>query len=262
MDVLKDLHFFRCALTQRCRHARRSGSTRARFPKRLTSPCARHASAHLARVAPRRKVPRDLTEATLAGGGLSLISAIIMAYLFISNIVQYLSTTHSTSIVLDRSEDKRLQINFNITLPHLACRFASVDVSDVMGTQILNVSRSVQKHQIDGDGRFVGLVADRAKELVYADSQKGSEAKTDGHSVPIADVAAFEAVVGKSELVLVNFYAPWCPWSQRLVRAGPVPLPAAAAQRRGACSSAASATAKAGGGGGGLARNWTVQLCV
>ena len=32
-----------------------------------------------------RKVPRDLTEATLAGGTISLISSIVMAYLFISN---------------------------------------------------------------------------------------------------------------------------------------------------------------------------------
>ena len=32
-----------------------------------------------------RKVPRDLTEATLAGGTISLLSSIVMAYLFISN---------------------------------------------------------------------------------------------------------------------------------------------------------------------------------
>ncbi|KAG8464048.1 hypothetical protein KFE25_000216 [Diacronema lutheri] len=164
-----------------------------------------------------RKVPRDLTEATLAGGGLSLISTIIMAYLFISNIAQYLSTTHVTTIVLDRSDDKRLQINFNVTLPHLACRFASVDVSDVMGTQILNVSRSIQKAHIDGDGRFVGLVEDRPRELVYAEPQKrGAADAAAGHSVSVTDIATFEALIGKSDLVLVNFYAPWCPWSQRL----------------------------------------------
>lgn len=166
--------------------------------------------------ASRRKVPRDLTEATLAGGGLSLISTVVMAYLFISNIAQYLATTHSTTIVLDRSEDKRLQINFNLTLPHLPCQFASVDVSDVMGTQILNVSRSVQKHQIDGEGRFIGMVADRAKELRYAQPLRDGGAQAGGHSVSVADVAELSAVVGKSDLVLVNFYAPWCPWSQRL----------------------------------------------
>ncbi|KAJ1623065.1 endoplasmic reticulum-golgi intermediate compartment-domain-containing protein, partial [Pavlovales sp. CCMP2436] len=164
-----------------------------------------------------RKVPRDLTEATLAGGGLSLISAFIMTYLFVTNIAQYIATLHTTSIVLDRSGDHRLQLNFNITFPHLACRFASVDVSDVMGTQILNVSRAVQKHHIDGEGRFVGMVEDRAKELVYGEAQKkGANARNDGHSVEVFDTAAFEKLVGETDLVLVNFYAPWCPWCQRL----------------------------------------------
>jgi len=37
-----------------------------------------------------RKVPADLTEATLAGGTLSLLSAIAMAYLFFSNFAAFL----------------------------------------------------------------------------------------------------------------------------------------------------------------------------
>ena len=83
-----------------------------------------------------RKVPRDLTEATLAGGTLSLISSIVMAYLFITNFSQYLTVETSTSVRLDESQEKKIQINFNVTLHHLPCRFASVDISDVMGTHL------------------------------------------------------------------------------------------------------------------------------
>ena len=36
-------------------------------------------------------MPRDLTEATLAGGTISLISTVVMAYLFITNFSAFLS---------------------------------------------------------------------------------------------------------------------------------------------------------------------------
>ena len=45
-----------------------------------------------------RKVPRDLTEATLAGGTISLISSIVMAYLFISNFSAAALVRSSTCI--------------------------------------------------------------------------------------------------------------------------------------------------------------------
>ena len=38
-----------------------------------------------------RKVPRDLTEATLAGGTISLMSTVVMAYLFITNFSAFLN---------------------------------------------------------------------------------------------------------------------------------------------------------------------------
>lgn len=50
----------------------------------------------------------------------------------------YLSVEQKTSIVLDASQEKKLQLNFNVTLYHLPCRFATVDIVDVMGTHFQN----------------------------------------------------------------------------------------------------------------------------
>lgn len=47
----------------------------------------------------------------------------------------YLSTTTSTTVIVDKSDDgDLLKIDFNLSFPALSCEFASVDVSDVLGT--------------------------------------------------------------------------------------------------------------------------------
>ncbi|EOD33176.1 hypothetical protein EMIHUDRAFT_426590 [Emiliania huxleyi CCMP1516] len=102
-----------------------------------------------------RKVPADLTEATLAGGTISLLSSLAMAYLFVSNFRSFLQIETVTSVRLDESQEKKIQINFNVTLHHLPCRFASVDIADVMGTHLQNVSANISEVGGVGEGCLV-----------------------------------------------------------------------------------------------------------
>ena len=125
------------------------------------------------------KVPRDLTEATLSGGTLSLISSIVMAYLFFTNFASFLTLTTTTTVQLDESQEQKLQINFNVTLHHLPCRFASVDIVDVMGTHLQNVSKNVAKTRIASDGAPIG----RYKTLVPAAEPKFAEPRAPAHEI-------------------------------------------------------------------------------
>lgn len=115
-----------------------------------------------------RKVPADLTEATVAGGTISLLSTVVMAYLFFVNFSAYLSVTQATSIVLDSSDEKKLQLNFNVTLHHLPCRFASLDIVDVMGTHLQNVSANILKTRIDASGAIVGHAPSVQREIAHS----------------------------------------------------------------------------------------------
>ncbi|KAG6536684.1 hypothetical protein ZIOFF_001744 [Zingiber officinale] len=82
-----------------------------------------------------RKIPRDLTEASLSGAGLSIIAAFFIMFLFGMELNNYLTVSTLTSVIVDRSSDGEfLRIDFNISFPALSCEFASVDVSDVLGT--------------------------------------------------------------------------------------------------------------------------------
>ncbi|RYR68508.1 hypothetical protein Ahy_A03g015013 [Arachis hypogaea] len=208
----------------------------------------------------RMKIPRDLTEASLSGAGLSIIAAFSMIFLFGMELNNYLTVSTATSVIVDQSSDGDfLRIDFNISFPALSCEFASVDVKDVLGTnnnnisisampfpliylgkrqkyalpnehlscsamslpQIikylnrLNITKTVRKFSIDSSLRPTGAEfhsgpvanAVRHDDEVDEEYDEGSFALTEQN---------FDKYVHQFPLTIVNFYAPWCSWCQRL----------------------------------------------
>ncbi|XWS27885.1 hypothetical protein CRYUN_Cryun25bG0018400 [Craigia yunnanensis] len=108
-----------------------------------------------------KKIPRDLTEASLSGAGLSIIAALAMNFLFGMELNNYLKVNTSTSIIVDNSSDGDfLRIDFNISFPALSCEFASVNVSDFLGTNRLNITKTIRKFSIDPHLRPTGAEFD------------------------------------------------------------------------------------------------------
>ena len=91
------------------------------------------------------KTPKDLTVTTRLGGTVSLIGLIVMGFLFVTELRAYVVPSLETTIELDDNAEKKLLISFNISLPHVSCHVASVDVKDVLGTRIANVTQNVFK---------------------------------------------------------------------------------------------------------------------
>ncbi|KAH9651478.1 protein disulfide-isomerase 5-3 [Citrus sinensis] len=103
------------------------------------------------------KIPRDLTEASLSGAGLSIIAALSMLFLFGMELNNYLTVTTSTAVIVDKSTDGDfLRIDFNMSFPSLSCEFASIGVSDVLGTNRLNITKTIRKFSIGPDLRPTG----------------------------------------------------------------------------------------------------------
>ncbi|KAH7544328.1 hypothetical protein ACOSP7_030489 [Xanthoceras sorbifolium] len=163
-----------------------------------------------------RKIPRDLTEASLSGAGLSIIAALAMMFLFGMELNNYLTVTTSTAVVVDRSTDGDfLRIDFNISFPSLSCEFASVDVSDVLGTNRLNITKTIRKFSIDKDLKPTGSEFHSVPALHFIKHGEEVDEESVEGSVTLT-AANFDSFSHQYPILAVNFYAPWCYWSKRL----------------------------------------------
>jgi len=167
------------------------------------------------------KVPRDLTDGTRLGGLLSLTCAGMMAYLLITNIMSYLDMTTATDVVLDDTGDVHMRLFFNVTMERLPCQFASVDLFDVMGTSLPNVTAEVSKFRVAPDTGhraefFVDLPKAVKHEQIDVDEEEMWRNLEKMDQMPQLNSSNFDKFVNHFDLVLVAFGAPWCPWSQRL----------------------------------------------
>ncbi len=163
------------------------------------------------------KVPRDLTDATRLGGALSIACAATIAYLFASNLAQFLATHTTTTVALDDSLQADMRIFFNITMENLPCQFAAIDVSDIMGTALTNISQQIVKFKVNpGDGHREGeYYMERADEAIEHE-ELAPDALVNAPVLAQLDADTFEPSVKSADVVLVAFGAPWCPWTQRL----------------------------------------------
>jgi len=163
----------------------------------------------------KRDLQQELTEASVSGAALSIIAAVIMIGLVAAELTAYLTVQSESRVVLDHfesSSDDTLQVNFNFTFPHLKCDYASVDATNFMGTHDAGLAARVSKIRLDKDGKVVGRHDDNKKELRHTTDEvhEGPETSL------VLTTDNFEANHHKFAIMIVNFYAPWCHWCQRL----------------------------------------------
>lgn len=165
-----------------------------------------------------RKIPKDLTEPSSHGPILSMCAAIFMLILFIAEFWAFLSSQVVTNVIIDPNTESLLRINFNITMMDMPCEYAVIDVVDVLGTRSENVTKNINKWQVDEHGirrNYEGRNTEQ-KELEHDTHHDMRALSMNGiHAVPV-DEKSWPDWLSNNKYTFANFYAPWCIWCQRL----------------------------------------------
>lgn len=154
----------------------------------------------------------------------SLTLALALCAKKLQELNGFLTPTYKEELVVDRSPPgELLRVNFNVSFPSLPCEFATLDVSDTLGTKRLNLTKTVRKLPLGYDGQRAGFYthddgghtgAITGGGIAY-DPPRAYDAPAIDYSAPI-DSAHFQSLMAAYPVVVVNFFAPWCSWCQRL----------------------------------------------
>jgi len=98
------------------------------------------------------KTVEDFRVRTFSGAAVSIIAGIFITWLFISELVYYLSVEVKPELFVDTTRGEKLRINMDITFHNLPCGYLSVDAMDISGEHQLDVDHNIFKKRIDKNG--------------------------------------------------------------------------------------------------------------
>jgi len=158
-----------------------------------------------------RSLPAELTEASLSGGWMSIMAYCIMAFLFASELMAFLSPKTVTSISMDVHQHDLLEIHFDITMHKLPCSAADVQIWDTFREQPLQVeSKSLTKTKIDFGGNEMGVHEDDPHYLVeHKEEHPEFDLDWDKTSEQFKNMH-FNDIIKYHDFTFINFYADWC----------------------------------------------------
>ncbi|CAL0318306.1 unnamed protein product [Lupinus luteus] len=101
------------------------------------------------------KINEDFYSRTFAGGIVTVVSAAVMLFLFLSELKLYLYTVTESKLLVDTSRGETLHINFDVTFPAVRCSMLSLDTRDISGEQHFDIRHNITKKRIDANGNVV-----------------------------------------------------------------------------------------------------------
>ncbi|GLJ52131.1 hypothetical protein SUGI_1109040 [Cryptomeria japonica] len=106
------------------------------------------------------KISEDFYQRSFSGGVITIVSSTVIVFLFFTELSLYLHGITENELIVDTSRGERLQINFDVTFPALACSLLSLDAMDISGDQHLDVKHDIIKKRLDTSGNVIEMRSD------------------------------------------------------------------------------------------------------
>lgn len=114
---------------------------------------------------------------------------------------------------MDPKHDDNIRINFNITLPNLSCQFATVDVVNSLGAEQFNITQNIKKYKVDEKGWTQEIIEEAEEHPHYQEMDVTADSNEFSKKISLDNFIEF---VQSNKYTLMEFYAPWCHWCQKL----------------------------------------------
>jgi thiol-disulfide isomerase/thioredoxin len=166
-----------------------------------------------------RVVSRDLTRNTLTGGIFTAVAYAALVLLLIAELSAFFRTTYSTNVVMDENNEESININFDILVQDLPCKYLKLFTYDKFGGEKMTQSESFQYIPVDHSGSFKGMTYTKEEIAVLEQAEAAPEASKEEVKELDADWSSsddhfkhhdFKKAVTFHDFTLVNFYAEWC----------------------------------------------------
>lgn len=104
------------------------------------------------------KTVEDARIRTASGGLVTILAAITIIWLTISEYLDYRHIEYRPELVVDKARGDKLLINFDITFPNIPCDVLTMDILDVAGETQTAISHGVVKTRLDANGKKIATM--------------------------------------------------------------------------------------------------------
>jgi len=101
------------------------------------------------------KTLEDFRVRTFSGAAVSIVSGIVILWLFVSELMFFLAVEVHPELFVDTTRGEKLRINMDVTFHNLPCAYLSVDAMDISGEHQLDVDHNIFKKRLRPDGQPV-----------------------------------------------------------------------------------------------------------
>ena len=161
------------------------------------------------------KVPSDLSSGTRTGGVVSCVAVVLVCWLSVREIGSYVMVGKKfvSKVDVDVSAGSKLRINFNVSLPQVACELVSLDVWDRIGKRSMNVTANVERWSLDASGRRRNYEGRNAKGLSLEQDfhlYDLADLHRDGVHVEPLRAHDWDHFAEETEYSFVEYFSPAC----------------------------------------------------
>jgi thiol-disulfide isomerase/thioredoxin len=166
-----------------------------------------------------RTVSKDITHGGVTGGMFTAVAYAVLCLLLVAELGAFLKVTYQTDVFLDENNDATLQINFDVTMYDLPCKYLKVEMYDKFGQEKLNVSTMIKFQSLDHTGANMGKPYTAQEIAVLEQVDEATDVTEDEKKELDADWSSssdhfkhndFDKAVTFHDYTIVNFYAEWC----------------------------------------------------